>query len=706
MCPSNSSSDVTREEIRHLFAQSDDPCTPFTTGEVAERLACRDGAAEQRLEALADLGELQTRELPDGSRIWWQSVHEDGPADNQPQLREFGAFVNAVKDYAIFMLDADGTVASWNQGARRIKGYSEQEILGEHFSTFYTEEDAEEGIPEANLQAAAEEGRVEDEGWRVRKDGSRFWANVVITAIRDIDGTLQGFTKVTRDMTEQRKYELQLRRERDLTEQVLETAPVSICVVDSEGELVRANQRALDRIGIDEADLGDYSVESWDLYDDEGELVPDDDRPWSTVVETGRPVYDFQCRSDRSEDDHRWLSINAAPLEGDLRGSDRIVVSIDDITDQKERERELQQRKTELETELSEILGRISDAFFALDEDWQFAHLNEHAAELFRQSEDELLGRSFWEVFPERSDGELWQQLHRAMDTQESVSFELYDEGLDAWLEFNAYPSDTGLSIYFHDVTDRKEYQRKLEESNERLEQFAYAASHDLQEPLRMVSSYLQLIDRRYSDDLDEDGREFLEFAVEGADRMRNMIDGLLAYSRVETRGEAFEPVDLDDVLAEVRDDLQVKLAESGAEITAQSLPRVRGDAGQLRQVFQNLLDNAVEYSGDDPPRIHIEAERCETRNGSNPSGAAAESDGDRWKIAVRDEGIGIDPDETDRVFEVFQRLHTQDEHPGTGIGLALCTRIVERHEGDIWVDSEPGEGSTFYFTLPAADSE
>ncbi|WP_207586249.1 ATP-binding protein [Halomontanus rarus] len=227
----------------------------------------------------------------------------------------------------------------------------------------------------------------------------------------------------------------------------------------------------------------------------------------------------------------------------------------------------------------------------------------------------------------------------------------------------------------------------QLQASNERLEQFAYAASHDLQEPLRMVSSYLQLIERRADEDLSEETEEFLAYAVDGADRMRGMIEGLLEYSRVETQGEPVKPVDLDAVLADVRSDLRMRIAEHDAEITAESLPQVRGDEGQLRQVLQNLVSNAIEYSDDGPPRIEIDAER---RNGAT------------WTISVRDEGPGIEPADQDRIFQVFQRLHSQAEHAGTGIGLALCQRIVERHGGEIWVDSEPGAGATFSFTLPA----
>ncbi|WP_137290944.1 ATP-binding protein [Natronorubrum halophilum] len=228
--------------------------------------------------------------------------------------------------------------------------------------------------------------------------------------------------------------------------------------------------------------------------------------------------------------------------------------------------------------------------------------------------------------------------------------------------------------------------QRQLEESNQRLEQFAYAASHDLQEPLRMVSSYLELIEHRYGDELDEDGEEFLDYAIDGSERMKEMIEGLLEYSRVDTQGEPFEPVDLDEVLANVRKDLELQINESHATIETDELPRVEGDERQLRQLFQNLLSNAIEYNGDEPPRIDVSAER----------------DAEKWVISVCDNGIGIDPKDQDRVFEVFQRLHSQEEHSGTGIGLALCKRIVERHDGEIQIDSTSGEGTSFTFSLPA----
>ncbi|ELY64602.1 sensor histidine kinase [Natronococcus jeotgali] len=240
----------------------------------------------------------------------------------------------------------------------------------------------------------------------------------------------------------------------------------------------------------------------------------------------------------------------------------------------------------------------------------------------------------------------------------------------------------------------------ELEASNERLEEFAYAVSHDLQEPLRMVTSYLELLEGRYDDELDDDGREFLEFAVDGAERMREMIDGLLAYSRVQTQANPLEAVDLEAVLEAVLDDLQFKIEERDADVASEPLPTVRGDESQLRQVFQNLLSNAIEYAGDEPPRIRIGARR---RPALEADGADVDAgdDGAAWEISVSDDGIGIDPDDQERIFEIFQRLRASGAGSGSGIGLAICERIVERHGGEIAVDSAPGEGSTFRFMLP-----
>lgn len=230
----------------------------------------------------------------------------------------------------------------------------------------------------------------------------------------------------------------------------------------------------------------------------------------------------------------------------------------------------------------------------------------------------------------------------------------------------------------------------ELLRSNAELEQFAYVASHDLQEPLRMVGSYTQLLARRYKGKLDDDANEFINYAVDGATRMQNLINDLLAYSRVGTRVKEFKPTDCEAVLQRVLTNLQVAMADTDATVTHDPLPTVWGDEGQLGQLLQNLIGNAIKFHGPALPTVHVGAQR----------------EDENWLFTVRDNGIGLDPQYADRIFVIFQRLHNKEEYPGTGIGLAICKKIVERHDGRIWVESQPGQGTTFYFTLPLLAEE
>jgi PAS domain S-box-containing protein len=254
-----------------------------------------------------------------------------------------------------------------------------------------------------------------------------------------------------------------------------------------------------------------------------------------------------------------------------------------------------------------------------------------------------------------------------------------------------------GIRCTVQDITERKRMEealrKKTEElarSNEDLEQFAYVASHDLQEPLRMVTSYVQLLSKRYKAKLDADANEFIDFAVDGAVRMRKLINDLLTYSRVGTKGKELSPTDSEAVLAQSVNDLKVTIEENGALVTHDPLPTVMADNSQLEQLFQNLIGNAIKFRSSEPPRIHLSA----SRNGKG------------WVFSVRDNGIGIAPEYSERIFIIFQRLHSRQEYPGTGIGLAICKKIVERHGGRIWVESDVGKGATFCFTLPPVKAE
>ncbi|WP_226022697.1 PAS domain S-box protein [Halomicrobium salinisoli] len=525
--------------------------------------------------------------------------------------------------------------------------------------------------------------RFSHEPYRVRtKEGEIRWVKDTTKVVRDEAGEITHYLGYLVDITERKVRERELEESERRYRTLIDHFPNgAVALVDEDlryrtvgGEPERIAGDTADEIEgrpVAEAVSPELAAELVPRY--EAALEGDAD---SFEAELGGRHYRFRIVPVRDGDGEAFAALGTSQ----------------DVTERTEHERMLAKYETIFET--------VDDGIYVKDEDGRFTMVNEAYAEMTGYDRDELLGEHASMVVDEST----IEQSRAAMtdeDGTRAVTAEIETADGDrvpAEATFATLETREGgreeIGVV-RDVTEREERERQLEalvdeleESNERLEQFAYAASHDLQEPLRMVSSYLQLIESRYAEELDEDGREFIEFAVDGADRMRDMIEGLLEYSRVETRGEPFELVDLDDVLDDVRRDLQMRIAESGAEITAADLPRVEGDRDQLRQVFQNLLDNAIEYAGEDPPRIRIDAERR----------------ADRWQVSVSDEGVGIDPDDADRVFEVFERLHGREEHAGTGIGLALVERIVERHGGDVQVESEPGEGSTFTFTLPAAD--
>lgn len=260
------------------------------------------------------------------------------------------------------------------------------------------------------------------------------------------------------------------------------------------------------------------------------------------------------------------------------------------------------------------------------------------------------------------------------------------------WTEFETQllsqiANQIGIALNQAQLLEQETLQRQeLARSNTELQQFAYIASHDLQEPLRMISSYLQLLERRYKNQLDANANDFIHYAVDGANRMQKLINDLLMYSRVGTKGQAFTLANCNQVLDLALANLMMPISEHQAVITSDPLPQVYADATQLTQLFQNLIGNAIKFCSETPPRVHIQAQDQK----------------EEWLFSVQDNGIGIEAEYTERIFVIFQRLHSRTEYPGTGIGLAISKKIVERHGGRIWVESEPGKGSIFYFTLPA----
>lgn len=367
-----------------------------------------------------------------------------------------------------------------------------------------------------------------------------------------------------------------------------------------------------------------------------------------------------------------------------------------------ELERQVAER-ARAEAQLRLVIESAPNAMVMSDARGAITLANAHAETLFGYRREELIGQSVEWLVPERFRGHhpaFRAEFHtrpeaRAMGAgRDLYALKKNRDEVPVEIGLNPIETEQGIAVLsvIVDITARKKaeaaleaHARDLARSNEELEQFAYVASHDLREPLRMVSSFVQLLDQRYGDRLDDDAREFIRFAVDGALRMQALIDDLLTFSRVGTRGNPFVPTDMKQVIDQVLRDLQLAIADSGTEIVHKSLPTVMADETQMVQLFENLIANAIKFHSARQPRICISAEKK----------------ADAWEFAIEDNGIGIDPKFAARIFEIFQRLHTREEYPGTGIGLAVCKKIVERHGGRIWVASQPGQGATFYFTLP-----
>ena len=353
------------------------------------------------------------------------------------------------------------------------------------------------------------------------------------------------------------------------------------------------------------------------------------------------------------------------------------------------------------------LLEAAPDAMVVVNQDGEIVLLNLQAEKQFGYSRDELVGQKVTNIIPEgfaerliaddlRTDEEaLAQQIGTGIEL-----IALRKDGSEFPIEIMLSPLESAEGILvtaaIRDITIRKAaeatlFQKvdELHRSNEELGQFAYIASHDLQEPLRMVASYTQLLSRRYKGQLDDDADEFIAYAVDGASRMQRLIEDLLSYSRVGTKGTDLFATSSETALEKALMNLRLSLEETGAEVTHDPLPNVMADEVQLIQLFQNLVGNAIKYQSSGAPRVHVSAVRTAPK---------------RWNFSVKDNGLGIDPQYFEKIFGMFQRLHRRDEFAGTGIGLAICKKIVERHGGTISVESNPGEGSTFHFALTGSE--
>ncbi|MDE3067494.1 MAG: PAS domain S-box protein [Verrucomicrobiota bacterium] len=484
----------------------------------------------------------------------------------------FRLMVGNIKDYAIFMLDPAGRVISWNDGAQRIKGYTAAEIVGEHFSRFYPDEVVRAGFPQKALAEAEAAGRVEDDGWRVRKDGSRFWANVVITAVRDQDGRLLGFVKVTRDLTERRRME-QMREERD---RFFDLSRDLICVAGFDGYFKTLNPAWERTLGFSDEEL---------LARPFLEFIHPDDAAASQAevgrLASGHETVNFENRFRCRDGAWRWFAWNARAV-----AAAQLIYAIGRDTTERKRNQE------------------------------KIVQLN---AELQRHA-------------------------------------------------------------------------RQLEETNRELEAFSYSVSHDLRAPLRHIDGFVKLLEKQAAQKLDNQGRRYLGIIADSAQRMGALIDDLLIFSRMGRTELRRTRVSSGALVHEAIEALQSETNGRRIRWKIGELPEVLADPSMLRQVWVNLIANAVKYTRPrDPAEIEI---------GCQDSG-----NGERV-FFVRDNGVGFDMDYAHKLFGVFQRLHRSDEFEGTGIGLANVSRILHRHGGRAWAEGKIDCGATFFFSLPEASAD
>ena len=536
----------------------------------------------------------------------------------------------------------------------------------------------------------------------LRKDGSIVWVSFTMVVERDAAGKPQYEIAFFDDITARKQAEAALRESEERFRSVVDSANDGILVYDKQLNVIAGNLAAERILGLPLANIigaAGFTSLLPCVHADGSPILPDE-RPTRLTVKSGKPLTGQIVGIYRADGSMNWVSVNTGflrrPGDTDWYG---VVSTIGDIT---------KQRHAELALSASEALYRqtfeLATAGIAhVDLSGRFMKVNRRLCEILGYGEQELIGRPVKEIsHPEDRNLTDSQRMRVRSGEKPSVRFEkryIRKSGAIVWVDLSvALACDaSGVPQYeialFDDITERKkaeaalrEAHEELKRSNAELEQFAYVASHDLQEPLRMVSSYTQLLMRRYGDKLDGDAKDFTAFIVDGATRMKQLIEDLLAYSRVGTRDKNFKPVDAESSLKRALTNLRAAIQDSGATVTQDKLPTIPCDEVQLAQLFQNLIGNALKFRKPDvAPAVHV--------------GAAEQ--GAEWEFTVRDNGIGIEPQYFERIFMVFQRLHDKGEYPGTGIGLAIVKKVVESHGGRIWLQSEPGAGTTFHFTMP-----
>ena len=616
-------------------------------------------------------------------------------ADSEQRFR-------AIADYTYdweSWLDPAGKPRWVNVGVERLAGYPASECLAMPEYPLPIVHEADRHLVGHHLAAARQGDFATDVEFRiVCRNGTVKWATASYQPIFSDDDSFMGSRWSIHDISDRKRAEQRLRESELRFRSVSQSAVDAIVSTNSQGQIVSWNSGATRMFGYLEPEILGRNVDI---------LVPDRLRDahrqgMDRFGRTGQArILGEPTEFSALRRDGREFPIELALSQWDMDGKPFFTAIIRDITERKQAVEELRRS----EETLRSVIDTSLDCIVTIDSDGRLVEFNPAAEATFGYRRDAVIGRELAELIvpPQHRDAHR-NGLRRYLETGEGQALNrrleltaMREDGTELPVELaitvvrtQGKPLFTG---YLRDITARKDAERQLaertadlERSNAELQQFAYVASHDLQEPLRMITSYLGLLKKRFAKDISPDAEEFIGFAVDGAGRMQRLIKDLLEYSRVGTRGKEFQPTDLNVVLDEALANLKTRIDETGARVTRDTMPYLPVDDSQMMRLFQNLVGNALKYRAPDVgPVVHV--------------GARKSNDG--WILSVRDNGIGIEAKHFERIFMVFQRLHGRKDFEGTGIGLAVCKKIVERHGGRIWVESEPGQGSTFLFRLP-----
>ena len=551
--------------------------------------------------------------------------------------------------------------------------------------------------------------------------GTTYWVDWAVRPWRSEDGSARGLLLSFTDQTDHHQAESIRRQVEQRFDILVDTVSEGVLLMDNNGIFRDCNTAAQEILGrpVDEIIGTRFDDERWNGLREDGTPLANVEFPfWRAFIE--REVVEGVVMGIYPPDaPPRWIHVNAQPLFQESREEPyAVLVCFEDVTDKQLKEEALQTSRDLLSSVLSSSLDGIIVFTTVRDEgenveDFECLLANPQAEKLLKEACDDLVGCRLQDMLPEPDDTDLFAACRSVVETGEPFEAEVRytTDAIDAWFQVMIVRVEDGVALTLRDISDRKEAARamaaanaKLERRNRALRDFAYIASHDLQEPLRKIRAFSNLVLEEYGGAVDDTGQHYLERMQDAAERMSQLINDLLVYSRITTRAQPFESVDLGTIAENVRNDLELRIEDVNGTVEIGDLPTIEADPTQVRQILQNLIGNGLKFHKPDvPPRVQLEATVEPAPEDLKQDGRLDAACSEMCRLTVRDNGIGFEESHADRIFTPFKRLHGRGEYEGTGMGLAICRRIVERHGGDISADSAPGEGTTFTVLLPVA---